>query len=296
MPKCIRAYRSAPVFSGGPFHTKRAPFFVSAPVSLVRQAATYLLTETRWYMQIVISIDDTDNLESRGTGALASLLAEAVEEQGWGKSRFITRHQLLVHPDIPYTSHNSAMCFVADIDDEHLESVIGHAETFLATESAAGSDPGLCVVPIDRLERPSDLVAFGRRAKEAVLGKEEAYGLAQALGIHLSEHGGSGQGVIGALAGAGLRLSGNDGRLKGRLAIAATNGRATVAELQAHADVDEIRTLDGRIPEAADLVRLGDKVKTVLLGGKSVLLVEPLAGGADGVAWQTCSKQRLKSY
>ncbi|HEY6007506.1 MAG TPA: hypothetical protein VIU40_04225 [Geobacteraceae bacterium] len=247
-------------------------------------------------MQIVISIDDTDNLESRGTGALASLLAAGVEAKGWGKSRYITRHQLLVHPGIPYTSHNSAMCFTAEVGEVHLESIIDYAAGFLARESATGSDPGLCVVAVDRLASLEPLIAFSRKAKQAVVTMEEAFTLARQEGIHLSEHGGTGQGVIGALAGAGLRLSGNDGRLKGWLEIAATDGRTTVAEFRAHPDVDEVRSLDGRVPAGAELVRLGDKVKTVLLDGKSVLLVEPLDDAGDGVAWQTCSKQRLRSY
>ena len=94
----------------------------------------------------------------------------------------------------------------------------------------------------------------------------------------------------------GLRLSGNDGRLKGWLDVAAPDGRVTVEELRAHADVDRVRSVDGRDVSGHELVRLGDKVKTVLLGGEAVLLIEPLAGAADGVVWQTCSKQRLKSY
>jgi len=142
----------------------------------------------------------------------------------------------------------------------------------------------------------ADLIDFGRRAKEVVLSKEDAYDLASRSGIHLSEHGGSGQGVIGALAGAGLRLSGNDGRLKGGLSVAAVNGRVSVAELRTHKEVDEVRSIDGSELAGDELVRLGDKVKTVLLEGKAVLLIEPLATAADGVAWQTCSKQRLKRY
>ena len=163
-------------------------------------------------------------------------------------------------------------------------------------ESAPGSDPGLCVVLLARLERCADLIAFGRRAKEKVLTKEEAYTLARLSGVHLSEHGGSGLGVIGALAGAGLRLSGNDGRLKGCLNVAADKGWISVAELRAHGDVDEVRSIEGSELAGDELVRLGGKVKTVLLEGKAVLLIEPLAGAADGVAWQTCSKQRLKCY
>ena len=52
-------------------------------------------------MRILVAIDDTDNLESRGTGEIASLIAEGVQQNGWGTASMVTRHQLLVHPDIP---------------------------------------------------------------------------------------------------------------------------------------------------------------------------------------------------
>jgi hypothetical protein len=70
-------------------------------------------------MSIFAGIDDTDNLESRGTGRLTrSIAAEPGKTYGlYG----VTRHQLLVHPDIPYTSQNSAAvihldgCGAADV-------------------------------------------------------------------------------------------------------------------------------------------------------------------------------------
>jgi hypothetical protein len=247
-------------------------------------------------MRILISIDDTDNLESPGTGALASRIADDLEINGWGKSSFVTRHQLLVHPDIPYTSHNSAMCFAADIDGADLESIIHYAAAFLSRESAAGSDPGLCVAVVDRLKSPEPLIEFGRKAKQTVVTMAEAYSLAEALQVHLSEHGGSGQGVIGALAGAGLRLSGNDGRLKGRLDIADVDGWAAVSDICSHNDVDEVRSLNGPALKGPERVKLGEKVKTVMLEGKSVLLVVPADGDADAITWQTCSRQQLKGY
>ena len=60
--------------------------------------------------------------------------------------------------------------------------------------------------------------------------------------------------------------------------------------------MDEVRSINGTELAGHEEVQLGDKVKTVLLEGKAVLLIEPLTGAADGVAWQTCSKQRLKRY
>ena len=157
-------------------------------------------------MRILVAIDDTDNLESRGTGEIASLIAGALQEKGWGTTSIVTRHQLLVHPDIPYTSHNSSMCFAAELHGDRLEQVISFAGAFLDHECAEGSDPGLCVAVLDRVGPASELVSFGRRAKQEVITMTEAFTLAARLGVHLSEHGGTGQGVIGALAGAGLRL------------------------------------------------------------------------------------------
>lgn len=248
-------------------------------------------------MRVLVSIDDTDNIDvKRGTGELASMLAEAVEEKGWGSSEPVTRHQLLVHPDVPYTSHNSSMCFAADIDPSRLNQLIAYASDFLVKERASGSDPGLCVAVVDRLARPGWLIAFGYAAKQEVLTKDYAYGLAEELKIHLSEHGGTGDGIIGALAGAGLRLSGNDGRFRGKLKIKTENEIASVGEIQAQSMVDIVKSLeDGYILEEKELVQLGETVKPVLLGGKAVLLVNPAA--ADSAApWTTISKNQLKDY
>lgn len=82
-------------------------------------------------MHIVLCIDDTDNIDSRGTGELATLIADAIEEKGWGSCTGITRHQLFIHPDVPYTSHNSSMCFEADIKDDCLKDIIDYSSDFL---------------------------------------------------------------------------------------------------------------------------------------------------------------------
>lgn len=247
-------------------------------------------------MRILVCIDDTDNLESKGTGELASTLAQHLNESGWGKASYVTRHQLLIHPDIPYTSHNSSMAFFAEIDPARLENFTAHAVAYLTAESAEGSDPGLCVVDINRLKSVDELVSFGGQAKKQVLTKEDAYGYAETLDIHLSEHGGTGQGVIGALAGAGLRLGGNDGRLKGQLKFDTVDGVISVAQLLEHPSVDAVRSKDGYCPTATEQVHLRDKVKSVLLGGQSVLLVESDERSTTGSGWQNLSRQQLKSY
>ncbi len=246
-------------------------------------------------MEILVCIDDTDNLESRGTGDLAVDLVRALEQNDWGRASYISRHQLLVHPDIPYTSHNSSMCFEASVREDALEPFIDYASGFLVRESAPGSDPGLCVADTSRFSDQQRLVDFGRSAKQQVLSKEDAYGLAKELDLHLSEHGGTGQGVVGALAGVGLRLGGNDGRLKGWLEFAENPSVLWVAELCDHPHVDRVQTLEGQVLEGPEAVRIGDRPKTVLLAGQLVLLVCPVAG-QDGVSWETCHRRQLKKY
>ncbi len=248
-------------------------------------------------MRVLLAVDDTDNLESQGTGHLAEAIAQDVERNGWGTRSFITRHQLLVHPDVPYTSHNSSMCFTADIDEAQLERLTSHAAAFLERSSAPGSDPGLCVAVPERLERTDELVAFGERAKRVVLERGEAHDLARRLGIHLSAHGGTGGGVIGALAAIGLRLSGNDGRLRGHLQIGnvGVNGVATVRDLRAHPHVGSVRTLGGEVLRDDEAVLLSDwKVKAVMQGGRGVLLVTE--SSSDHARWETCSRAVLKAF
>ncbi len=246
-------------------------------------------------MKVFVAIDDTDNLETKGTGHLAESIAQDVEKNGWGTRSYITRHQLLVHPDIPYTSHNSAMCFTADVVPAFMERLISHASAFLERERAEGSDPGLCVAAAAGIAGNEELLAFGRKAKEAVLKKADAYGLALRLGIHLSEHGGTGQGVVGALAGVGLRLSGADGRVRGGLLIVGTkDGTASAGQIRAHPQVDAVMSLEGRVLQDEERIALGEKVKAVMLDGKSVVLVMP--SESDGARWRTCPKEILKSY
>lgn len=254
-------------------------------------------------MRILVSIDDTDTMkmdgvEVRGTGELAGLIKKSIEDQGWGRCDPITRHQLLIHPDIPYTSHNSSMCFEANIQEALLDDVIDYASDFLARESTPDSDPGLCVAVTDRISRPGWLISFGYMAKNYVLTKQDAYDLAEMLGIHLSEHGGSGQGIIGALAGAGLRLSGNDGRFKGKLKIKAPNDIITAGEICSQGKVEMVKCLEeGIILHDDDMIILGDHIKPVWLYGKSVLPVSKIYDqSAEQPRWQTYSKSQMKDF
>ena len=179
---------------------------------------------------ILIGIDDTDNATSRGTGYLARTLLAECARRG-ARDRGVTRHQLLVDPRIPYTSHNSAACLAVETDDG--AGSLGFAHDYVAARAAEGSDPAVCIARADDV-RP-EIIEFGRRAVSHIVEMAEALRLGGSDGFQLRELGGSGLGVIGALAAVGLRASGNNGRF---------------------IDMPGLRELPDRVG-SADLVRLG---------------------------------------
>jgi len=248
-------------------------------------------------MKILIAIDDTDNMEKgRGTGHLAQELSEMIQEKGYGTCERITRHQLLIHEDIPYTSHNSSMCFMAQVRQEDLPQIIRLAQDFLEREHAPESDPGLCVAAMEGIKSPERLIDFGWSAKKTVLNKDLAYSMAQETGIHLSEHGGTGLGIVGALAGVGLRLSGNDGEFKGQIKIGQENDIYQVSEICEIGGADLVMGLDGTVLHGEEKVLFGRFRKLLLAEGKSVMLVAPLEEKKEGVAWVTCNKKQLRAF
>jgi hypothetical protein len=248
-------------------------------------------------MKIFVCMDDTDQLEGPGTGHLAQDLCEEIEKIGWGTCSAISRHQLYVHDDIPYTSHNSAMCFEADIAEETLTPLIRFSGVFLHEKSAPGSDPGLCVSVDPHLLKRSKLTEFGQRAKQTVLSKKDAYRLATELNIHLSEHGGTGQGVVGALAGVGLRLGGNDGRLRGWYHLGRKGKSIAVSTLTSYDFIDLVRCENGAfLTDDTTVFFGGEELKTVLQNGKQVLLVKRTSNGSKPGFWITLTKQEVKIY
>lgn len=120
----------------------------------------------------------------------------------------ITRHQLFLDDRIPYTSHNSSACVAVEAPDA---SVAEFAFDFVASRSAEGSDPGVCICPQDAVTE--EMQHFGGRATSEVVEMSEALGLARKLGVPLRPLGGTGLGVIGALSAVGLRAGGQNGRV-----------------------------------------------------------------------------------
>jgi len=160
-------------------------------------------------MKIYVAFDDTDTIDcGRGTGKLARWYEDKLPEGVRLVS--IVRQQLLVRDDIPYTSHNSSLVCVVEADDESvIPAIIKSATDHIAEHFVEGSDPGLCVCSeIDpALE---NLIPFGKRCLVDKVTQADAY--TAATGAHLSGHGGTNDGIIGAAAGVGLTHNGMHGR------------------------------------------------------------------------------------
>jgi len=117
------------------------------------------------------------------------------------------------------------------------------------------------------------------------------------MGVHLYEHGGSGDGVIGALAAIGLRLTGNDGRIRGWQTLGTAGTRTTAGELCRHPAIDAVFAEDGERLGNHDQVVLGDdQVKTVLLQGLRVVPVRRDADHQPSTPWTTLNRKQIKRY
>jgi len=238
---------------------------------------------------LLIGIDDTDNLDSRGTGHRARQLGDVLTGAGI-PALGVTRHQLLVDPRIPYTSHNSSACLEVTCSPAREGDLVGLCREFLLRESAPGSDAGLCVAR--REQANQDVVTFGHRAKVDVLVAGDAEELARARAIHLEGLTGTRIGVIGALAGVGLRAGGNDGRYLWLPGLRELRGVVRAAALGAQLGLDGIETEGGQAVGPDERIHVGDWPRPLPRAGRIVLLVER----ADGKEfdWLVTSRSRIK--
>ena len=247
----------------------------------------------------LVGIDDTDNDSSPGTGFLAQRLMEALAAEGLALPCGATRHQLLVDPRVPYTSHNSSACLALAVrPGVELDAVEAAAARFLREHAAPGSDPGLAVASRDLAGGHREAaVAFGRLAKTDLLDQATARSVAAAHGIRLSGHGGTEDGVIGALAAVGLHLSGTDGFflwLDGIRSLRA--GRYPVADLLRALPVDDARTASGERPAAGEIVEVSPWVRPLLVDGRAVLLLEHTEPQSDEPSWRTASRDLVRQH
>ncbi len=154
--------------------------------------------------------------------------------------------------------------------------MIAAAVAQIEAQSLEGSDPGLCVVAEGDPSLTS-LTAFGRACTDRLQTQADAR---RACGrAHLSGHGGTRDGVIGAAAAVGLTASGWCGRyidLEGLRDWPAVVPAVRLRE--AGIEVVSIER-DGTVPGAQDPVATNGWVRPRLMGHRPVLLVQPASDG-----------------
>lgn len=250
-------------------------------------------------MTYLVAIDDTDMPGTSGTGRLVQELCGILENSGLGVSSSISRHQLFVHDDIPYTSHNSSMCVEIDMINCAKESLVSYLARFLEEQAARGSDPGLCIAELDGTLDTSRLIEFGIRAKSEIVSKTEAYDIAGKTGIHLSEHGGTGLGVIGAIAGIGLYLTGNDGRYRGWYNFGNPGDVVAAGSIPSLGFDGQVMTITGEVLDPAEpLMIASDRTKAVRINSRPVILTCGCNGNGAGsnARFRTLTHQEAKNY
>ena len=238
-------------------------------------------------MRVYIGFDDTDTAEAdRGTGKLARYFESELPAGSrlWG----VVRQQLLVHPDVPFTSHNSSACAVVDLENgcsvrQLIEKAIAHIER-LAFE---GSDPGLCVARADDPALPQ-LTEFARKCTHQVVYQQAAR--AAAREVHLSGHGGTHDGIIGSAAAVGLTAYGWCGR------FIEFGGLRSYPEVISVRDLErsDIRVVsldrDAAFPSPGDIVHARGWLRPRLWSGRAVLGVTPQGEGR----WETTDRKKRK--
>jgi tRNA(Ile2) C34 agmatinyltransferase TiaS len=215
---------------------------------------------------LFIGLDDTDTVESRGTGhlarAIATVLAKDFQIEG------VTRHQLLLDPRVPCTRNNSCAAITVALNGNLDEgTLLERVQALMLADYQPGSDPGLCVARVV----PGAVVEFGRRAKSSLVTQQEARSLASVHGLSLVGLGGDEDGVIGAVAAVGLAAAGEDGRY---VLVGQSRELTGLQPVQAllEAGIIAVQTVDGDAVEEG-LVQT-DKLRPARRGGQPVAIVE----------------------
>ena len=220
---------------------------------------------------VYLGLDDTDTLDTPGTGQHARHLAGLLAQQG--AECAVSRHQLLVHPDVPMTKRNSANVIHVRGWRGSMDDLFRLGCDEVGARAADGSDPAVCLG--DAV--PRDVQHFGLCAQQEVLKPAHAQQLANEHGVRLRALWDTDDGLVGALAGVGLAASGQDGRfvLVGRLRE--LSGCVSVNDV-VRAGVLGVCLLDGA-PVHEGVVAPAEKIRPSIVDHQPLLYVEPRGDG-----------------
>ena len=216
---------------------------------------------------IYIALDDTDMLDTRGTGHLAreiaAKLAETYPLVG------VTRHQLSSDPRVPCTHKNSSAVIHLDAPTEAVPNLLAQTKALMLADFILGSDPGLCVAAHDQV--PEAITEFGYKAKNGYVPQSEARLLAAEHELPLLGLAGTEDGVIGALASVGLAAGGEDGRYIILGTIRELEGLQSISAVL-EAGITAVSTTDGTRITSGQV--LCDRLRPARRNGRPILFVE----------------------
>ena len=238
---------------------------------------------------LYIGIDDTDNLDTRGTGFRARQLAERLAEAALAQAIGVTRHQLLVDDRVPYTSHNSSACIAVEPACD-TATLMEFCRNFLLEIAAEGSDVGLCIADE---QQAGNAITFGRTAQSSLVSQQDARDLAARHAVMLEGLTGDHQGIIGALSAVGLYADGNDGRyIWSRGLREYAEKTLSLAALRKISNIDRVSLLEGdSLTDDEAIIDLGPWPRAVRIDNQSVLLVERV----NDTSYKVLDKDVIKS-
>jgi hypothetical protein len=231
---------------------------------------------------IYVGLDDTDMPDTPGTNKLAMYLADLLADDY--HTQWIVRHQMLVDSRVPCTRMNGSVSLALESrSSESLETLAERIRHVMFDWCPVGSDPGLCLAT----SVAPAVQQWGKRAQAELLEQSEALQIAREHGVILEPLGGTGGGVIGALAAVGLLSTGNSGRIVrcGRVSSQAfdVTGRLDVQDVLARG-VDRVVRVDNAQPVESGTIVLGKKLRPNLRCGQVVLYVLP--SDSTAAVWQ----------
>ena len=238
-------------------------------------------------MRIYIGFDDTDTIDSdRGTGKLARWFENELPQghRLWG----VVRQQLLLDNSISYTTHNSSACAIVEASDRSMvEQIISRAAAHIKRHFIDGSDPGLCIA-YEGHPALARLIHFGRLCSTKVVSQKDAMEAAE--GVHLSGHGGTNDGIIGAAAAVGLTAYGWGGRFIEFGGLRDLPEKVYVSDLERLGVTVVSIDRDAQLPALEDMVNTKGWLRPRLWAGKPVLPVIP----RDKNLWETVEERKRK--
>ncbi len=156
---------------------------------------------------VTVCIDDTDRPGDRSTARLALGILEVLG--GRYRCHSLTIHPHLSAPGLTWEekgNHSACMRFV-DEPGLNLDDLVHEVHCLVLEDWREGSHPGLCA----GREIPVEVQEFAQRSRLQKLTIQQAQTVAARCGLVLEGLGGTGRGVIGALAGAGMAAAGGPG-------------------------------------------------------------------------------------